>query len=227
MLTLLTILTTFCSRWHVEATTPSVSPQTGTSSPGVRTTVARLEVGPRLTRGITISHTWSHSSQRSILLKAKIVANCHILPSQDTIFAAHQERCRQASADARLSVSPVVRPAPWRSSRTERFSILKIISFYRSSGLWLGLQWKWATGSRQQHQSAESTTSDRFTRGGRDQCGEKVCWKHLSESQRSTKVCGYAHTLAVTDEGALYAWGANSYGQVDNTVWQDQDFDKN
>ena len=67
MLTLLTIvltmLTTFCSRWHVEAITPSVSPQTGTSSPGVRTTVARLEVGPRLTRGITISHTWSHSSQ--------------------------------------------------------------------------------------------------------------------------------------------------------------------
>ena len=130
-------------------------------------------------------------------------------------------------ADARWSVSPVVRPAPWQSSKTERFSILKIISFYRSSGLWLGLQWKWATGSRQQHQSAESTTSDRFTRGGRDQCGEKVCWKHVSTSQRAPKVCGYAHTLAVTDEGALYAWGANSYGQVDNTVWQERDFDKN
>ena len=28
-------------------------------------------------------------------------------------------------------------------------------------------------------------------------------------------VCGYAHTLAVTDEGSLYAWGANSYGQVE------------
>ena len=28
------------------------------------------------------------------------------------------------------------------------------------------------------------------------------------------QVCGYAHTLAVTDEGALYAWGANSYGQL-------------
>ena len=27
-------------------------------------------------------------------------------------------------------------------------------------------------------------------------------------------VCGYAHTLAVTDEGSLYAWGANSYGQL-------------
>ena len=129
-------------------------------------------------------------------------------------------------ADARWSVSPVVRPAPWQSSKTERFSILKIISFYRSSGLWLGLQWKWATGSRQQHQSAESTTSHRFTRGGRDQCGEKVCWKHVSTSQRAPKVCGYAHTLAVTDEGALYAWGANSYGQVDNTVWQYRDFDK-
>ncbi|PVD18761.1 hypothetical protein C0Q70_21313 [Pomacea canaliculata] len=27
-------------------------------------------------------------------------------------------------------------------------------------------------------------------------------------------VCGYAHTLALTDEGSLYAWGANSYGQL-------------
>ncbi|KAK7864423.1 hypothetical protein R5R35_000463 [Gryllus longicercus] len=26
--------------------------------------------------------------------------------------------------------------------------------------------------------------------------------------------CGYAHTLALTDVGALYAWGANSYGQL-------------
>ncbi|XP_053521364.1 RCC1 and BTB domain-containing protein 1 isoform X4 [Artibeus jamaicensis] len=27
-------------------------------------------------------------------------------------------------------------------------------------------------------------------------------------------VCGYAHTLALTDEGLLYAWGANTYGQL-------------
>ena len=27
-------------------------------------------------------------------------------------------------------------------------------------------------------------------------------------------VCGYAHTLALSDEGALFAWGANSYGQL-------------
>ncbi|XP_046765104.1 RCC1 and BTB domain-containing protein 1 isoform X3 [Gallus gallus] len=26
--------------------------------------------------------------------------------------------------------------------------------------------------------------------------------------------CGYAHTLALTDEGLLYAWGANTYGQL-------------
>uniref|UniRef100_A0A673WG38 RCC1 and BTB domain containing protein 2 n=1 Tax=Salmo trutta TaxID=8032 RepID=A0A673WG38_SALTR len=26
--------------------------------------------------------------------------------------------------------------------------------------------------------------------------------------------CGYAHTLALTDEGFIYAWGANSYGQL-------------
>lgn len=27
-------------------------------------------------------------------------------------------------------------------------------------------------------------------------------------------VCGYAHTLALTDEGKLYVWGGNSYGQL-------------
>uniref|UniRef100_A0A8D0CL40 Regulator of chromosome condensation (RCC1) and BTB (POZ) domain containing protein 1 n=1 Tax=Scleropages formosus TaxID=113540 RepID=A0A8D0CL40_SCLFO len=27
-------------------------------------------------------------------------------------------------------------------------------------------------------------------------------------------VCGYAHSLALTDEGLLYAWGANTYGQL-------------
>ncbi|KAH9512730.1 RCC1 and BTB domain-containing protein 1 [Bulinus truncatus] len=27
-------------------------------------------------------------------------------------------------------------------------------------------------------------------------------------------VCGYAHTLALTDEGSMYSWGANSYGQL-------------
>lgn len=27
-------------------------------------------------------------------------------------------------------------------------------------------------------------------------------------------VCGYAHTLALSDEGSLYGWGANSYGQL-------------
>ncbi|XP_015183789.1 PREDICTED: RCC1 and BTB domain-containing protein 1-like isoform X2 [Polistes dominula] len=27
-------------------------------------------------------------------------------------------------------------------------------------------------------------------------------------------VCGYAHTLALSDEGVLYVWGSNSYGQL-------------
>lgn len=26
--------------------------------------------------------------------------------------------------------------------------------------------------------------------------------------------CGYAHTLVLTDEGQVYVWGANSYGQL-------------
>ncbi|XP_048266273.1 RCC1 and BTB domain-containing protein 1 isoform X3 [Bombus terrestris] len=36
-------------------------------------------------------------------------------------------------------------------------------------------------------------------------------------------VCGYMHTLALSDEGDLYVWGANSYGQLglntDSNVW--------
>lgn len=27
-------------------------------------------------------------------------------------------------------------------------------------------------------------------------------------------VCGAAHAMALTDEGVLYAWGMNSYGQL-------------
>ena len=27
-------------------------------------------------------------------------------------------------------------------------------------------------------------------------------------------VCGYAHTLALTDAGSVFAWGSNSYGQL-------------
>lgn len=27
-------------------------------------------------------------------------------------------------------------------------------------------------------------------------------------------VCGYAHTMALSDVGALYVWGANTYGQL-------------
>lgn len=37
------------------------------------------------------------------------------------------------------------------------------------------------------------------------------------ESLKSLKmevVCGFAHCLALTDQGELYAWGANSYGQL-------------
>ena len=30
----------------------------------------------------------------------------------------------------------------------------------------------------------------------------------------SQLVCGYAHTLALSDEGALFTWGSNSYGQL-------------
>lgn len=33
-------------------------------------------------------------------------------------------------------------------------------------------------------------------------------------SVRAQVACGYAHTLALTDEGFVYSWGANSYGQL-------------
>lgn len=36
----------------------------------------------------------------------------------------------------------------------------------------------------------------------------------LSFTLHTQVACGYAHTLALTDEGFAYAWGANSYGQL-------------
>ncbi|CAJ1086948.1 RCC1 and BTB domain-containing protein 1 isoform X2 [Xyrichtys novacula] len=36
----------------------------------------------------------------------------------------------------------------------------------------------------------------------------------LQELCISQIVCGYGHCLALTDEGLLYAWGANTYGQL-------------
>ncbi|XP_077172731.1 RCC1 and BTB domain-containing protein 2 [Paroedura picta] len=36
--------------------------------------------------------------------------------------------------------------------------------------------------------------------------------------------CGFAHTLVLTDEGQLYAWGANSYGQLGTGNRSNQSF---
>ncbi|XP_063591426.1 RCC1 and BTB domain-containing protein 1-like [Penaeus indicus] len=36
-------------------------------------------------------------------------------------------------------------------------------------------------------------------------------WRPLG---RGEIVCGYSHTLALSDEGSLWAWGANGYGQL-------------
>ncbi|KAJ8310354.1 hypothetical protein KUTeg_012219 [Tegillarca granosa] len=38
--------------------------------------------------------------------------------------------------------------------------------------------------------------------------------QQLQNTIISQLVCGYAHTLALSDEGILYSWGANSYGQL-------------
>lgn len=38
--------------------------------------------------------------------------------------------------------------------------------------------------------------------------------QHLKFSSPLQIVSGYAHSLALTDEGLLYAWGANTYGQL-------------
>ncbi|XP_069745781.1 RCC1 and BTB domain-containing protein 2-like isoform X2 [Narcine bancroftii] len=35
-------------------------------------------------------------------------------------------------------------------------------------------------------------------------------------------VCGYAHALALTDEGLLYSWGSNAYGQLGSGVKSNQ-----
>ena len=49
----------------------------------------------------------------------------------------------------------------------------------------------------------------------------------LSEALRSPQVtslsCGAYHTLAVMDNGALYAWGLNNYGQLGIKVSQSLD----
>ncbi|XP_072316743.1 RCC1 and BTB domain-containing protein 2 isoform X1 [Eucyclogobius newberryi] len=39
-------------------------------------------------------------------------------------------------------------------------------------------------------------------------------FRYKSSVVPSKVACGYAHTLALTDEGLVYAWGANSYGQL-------------
>lgn len=42
-----------------------------------------------------------------------------------------------------------------------------------------------------------------------------ICHKmHLLFTLFFQVVSGYAHSLALTDEGLLYAWGANTYGQL-------------
>ncbi|XP_065449840.1 RCC1 and BTB domain-containing protein 2 isoform X4 [Chrysemys picta bellii] len=42
-------------------------------------------------------------------------------------------------------------------------------------------------------------------------CGQ-MC--SMAVVENGEVACGYAHTLVLTDEGQLYAWGANSYGQL-------------
>uniref|UniRef100_A0A8C1TA15 Regulator of chromosome condensation (RCC1) and BTB (POZ) domain containing protein 2 n=1 Tax=Cyprinus carpio TaxID=7962 RepID=A0A8C1TA15_CYPCA len=42
-------------------------------------------------------------------------------------------------------------------------------------------------------------------------CGQLCSMAVLDNGEVS---CGYAHTLALTDEGFIYSWGANSYGQL-------------
>ncbi|XP_008114523.1 RCC1 and BTB domain-containing protein 2 isoform X2 [Anolis carolinensis] len=42
-------------------------------------------------------------------------------------------------------------------------------------------------------------------------CGQ-MC--SMAVVENGEVACGYAHTLVLTDEGQMYAWGANSYGQL-------------
>lgn len=46
-------------------------------------------------------------------------------------------------------------------------------------------------------------------------CRSEICLLFFCFCFLSFQVaCGYAHTLVLTDEGQIYAWGANSYGQL-------------
>lgn len=40
------------------------------------------------------------------------------------------------------------------------------------------------------------------------------CGFYIKDFSPLQIVSGYAHSLALTDEGLLYAWGANTYGQL-------------
>lgn len=41
---------------------------------------------------------------------------------------------------------------------------------------------------------------------------KRDCW--IIDIILAKVACGYEHTLALSDEGKLYAWGGNSYGQL-------------
>ncbi len=61
------------------------------------------------------------------------------------------------------------------------------------------------------------SSSERMTRTkGAESASRLVASLRCDVTVRTCRqiVCGYAHTLALSDEGDLYAWGANSYGQL-------------